>query len=262
MQFTVLRSIVGACVSAAKPMRRRAGGAARRNREASMGLEPLEQRMALTVAAPSIRLAAASDTGIRGDGITSVVRPVFTGIALARSSVVVYADGNNKLGVATATAQGSWSLATPMAMKLTLGAHEITASACSRAQVWSTVTKMSMTVDPAPTASLDYDKVNGIATLTFSEPVSGVRLSNLRLSGRSQSGYTITDAPITDPRVKQFVGLITMSQSADASTFTFQQQLTLAEPGRFTLSFVKTGVVDRAGNPLAAGAATKPFTII
>jgi hypothetical protein len=53
-----------------------------------------------------------------------------------------------------------------------------------------------------------------------------------------------------------------MSQSADASTFTFHQQLTLAEPGRFTLSFLKTGVVDRAGNPLAAGAATKPFTII
>jgi len=226
-----------------------------------MGLEPLERRMALTVAAPSIRLAAASDTGIRGDGITSVVRPVFTGTAPARSTVFVYADGK-PLGVATATAQGAWSLATPAAKTLELGVHEITASARSRAEVWSAVTKISMTVDPAPTASLTYDSVNGRATLTFSEPVSGVQLSNLRLSGRSQSGYTITNVPITDSRARQFVGLITLSQSPDSTTFTFQEQLILAEPGRYTLSFIKAGVVDRAGNPLAAGVSTAPFTII
>ena len=261
MHFTVLRYIVGACVSAAKPIRRQAGGAARRNREVSMGLEPLEQRMALTVAAPSIRLAAASDTGIRGDGITSVVRPVFTGIAPARSSVFVYADGK-PLGVVTATAQGAWSLATPAAKQLALGSHDITASARSRAQVWSTVTKMSVTVDPAPTASLAYDKVNGIATLTFSEPVSGVQEFNLRLSGRTTSGYTITNGNVTDSRALYFAGSITTSRSLDGRTFTFEQQLRLAEPGTYTLSFVKTGVVDRAGNPLAAGAATKPFKII
>jgi hypothetical protein len=261
MQFTVLRSIVDACVSGAKSPFRRADGAVRRNREVSMGLEPLEQRMALTVAAPSIRLALASDTGIRGDWTTSVMRPVFTGTAPARSSVVVYADGN-LLGVARATAQGAWSLATPVAMTLASGAHEITASAYNRAQVWSTVTKRSMTVDPAPTASLAYDSLNGILTLTFSEPVSGVRASNLRLSGRTQSGYTITNVSITDPRAPQFGGSITMSPSLDGRTFTFEQQRRLAEPGNFTLSFVKTGVVDRAGNPLAAGAATKPFTII
>jgi hypothetical protein len=52
-----------------------------------------------------------------------------------------------------------------------------------------------------------------------------------------------------------------MSQSSDGRTFTFQEQLTLAEPGTYTLSFVKAGVTDRAGNPLAAGAVTR-FTII
>ena len=262
MQFTVLRSIVDACVSAAKPTRRRAGVVVRRNREVSMGLEPLEQRMALTVAAPSIRLAPASDTGIRGDWTTSVMRPVFTGTAPARSSVVVYADGN-LLGVARATAQGAWSLATPVAMTLASGAHEITASAYNRAQVWSTVTKRSVVVDPAPTSRLDYDPVSGIATLTFSEPVSAVRplQFNLRLSGRTQSGFTINNVSITDPRAPQFGGLITTSASADGRTFTFEQQRRLAEPGRYTLSFVKTGVVDLVGNPLAAGTATKPFTI-
>ncbi len=217
--------------------------------------------MALTVAAPSIGLTAASDTGIRGDGITRLVRPVFAGAAAARSKVVVYADGQ-LLGVTTATARGAWSLATPAARPLTAGAHTLTAYAVGPGQVWSTATPMWMAVDPTPpTASLAYDSVNGRATLTFSEPVSGVRLSSLILSGRTQSGVTIPNVPIKDSRASLYVGAITLSQSSDGRTFTFQQQLALAEPGTYTLSFVKTGVTDRAGNPLAAGAATR-FRII
>lgn len=228
-----------------------------------MGLESLEQRMALTVAAPSIGLTAASDTGIRGDGITRIVRPVFAGTAAARSSVVVYADGQ-LLGVTTATARGTWSLATPAARRLTAGAHSLTAYAVGQGQVWSTATPMWMSVDATPpTASLAYDSVNRIATLTFSEQVqvSGVRESNLRLSGRTQSGITLTNVAITHSRASIFIGSTTPPQSADGKTFTFQHQLALAEPGTYTLSFVKTGVVDRAGNPLAAGASVR-FTII
>ena len=226
-----------------------------------MGLESLEQRMALTVAAPSIRLAAASDTGVRGDGITRLARPVFAGAAPARSSVVVYADGQ-LVGITTATVRGAWSLATPAARPLTTGAHTMTAYAVGAGSVWSTATPMWMAVDPTPpTASLTYDSVNGRATVTFSEPVSGVRASNLILSGRTESGVVIPNVAINDVRARPYVGLITMSQSSDGRTFTFQEQLTLAEPGTYTLSFVKTGVVDRAGNPLAAGASVR-FTII
>jgi hypothetical protein len=260
MPFSLLQSIVRTCGAATRPARRRRATAGLRSREAAMGLESLEQRMALTVAAPSIGLTAASDTGIRGDGITRLARPVFTGTAPARSSVVVYADGQ-LLGVATATVRGAWSLATPAARPLTAGAHTLTAYAVGPGQVWSTATPMWMSVDPTPpTASLAYDSVNGRATLTFSEPVSGVRLSSLILSGRTQSGVTITNVPIKDSRASLYVGLITLSQSPDGRTFTFQQQLALADPGSYTLSFVKTGVTDRAGNPLAAGAATR-FTI-
>jgi hypothetical protein len=226
-----------------------------------MGLESLEQRMALTVAAPSIRLAAASDTGVLGDGITRLARPVFTGTASPRSSVVVYADGQ-LLGITTATVRGAWSLATPAARPLTAGAHTMTAYAVGASKVWSTATPMWMAVDPTPpTASLTYDSVNRRATVTFSEPVSGVRFSNLLLSGQTQSGVKIPSVPIKDSRARPYVGLITMSQSPDGKTFTFQQQLALAEPGTYTLSFVRTGVTDRAGNPLAAGAATS-FRII
>jgi len=262
MPFSLLRSIVGACVSVAHPPRRRAGTAGRRHSDSSMGLESLEQRMALTVSAPSIQLAAASDTGIRGDGITKLVRPVFAGWAPARSRVVVYADGQQLLGVATANAYGAWSVATPATQPLKAGDHTITAQAAAQAgKVWSTVTKLAMTVDlTPPKPTLVYDSVNGCATLTFSKPVSGVRLSNLMLSGRTQSGFTIPNVPINDIRARPYVGMITLSQSLDGRTFTFQEQRTLAEPGTYTLSFVRTGVVDRAGNLPDAGAATS-FTI-
>jgi len=222
--------------------------------------------MALTVstpvvAPPSVALAVASDTGIKEGRITRLALPSFTGEAPARSSVVVYADGQ-LLGTARATALGRWSLATPPARPLAVGAHTITAYAVSAGQVWSTATSWSMAVDATPpTASLTYDSDNGRAVVTFSEPVSGVRASNLMLSGRTQSGVTIANVPINDARARAYVGLITMTQSPDAKTFTFQEQLTLAEPGTYTLSFVKTRVVDRAGNPLAAGAVTG-FTII
>jgi hypothetical protein len=226
-----------------------------------MGLESLEQRMALTVAAPSIRLAAASDTGVLGDGITRLARPVFTGVAPARSSVVVYADGQ-LLGITTATVRGAWSLATPAARPLTAGAHTMTAYAVGASKVWSTATPMWMAVDPTPpTASLTYDSLNGRATLTFSEPVSGVQLRNLFISGRTSSGVTLASVPIKDSRAQFFVGAITFSQSPDRKTYTFQQQLVLAESGNYTLVFLRTGVTDRAGNPLRAGAATS-FRII
>ncbi len=222
--------------------------------------------MALTVstpvvAPPSVALAVASDTGIRGDGITRLARPSFAGAAPARSSVVVYADGQ-LLGITRANVRGGWSLATPAARPLSAGAHTITAYAVGAGQVWSTANSWSMAVDPTPpTASVTYDRDNGRAIVTFSEPVSGVRASNLILSGRTSSGVAIPNLPINDVRARAYVGLITMSQSPDGRTFTFQEQLTLAEPGTFTLSFAKTGVVDRAGNPLAAGAATS-FKII
>jgi hypothetical protein len=226
-----------------------------------MGLESLEQRMALTVAVPSIRLAKASDTGVLNDGITRLARPVFIGTAPARSSVFVYADGQ-LLGRTTATVRGAWSLATPAARPLSVGAHIMTVDAVRAGNVLSTATPMWMAVDPTPpTASLTYDSLNGRATLTFSEPVSGVQLRNLFISGRTSSGVALASVPIKDSRAQFFVGAITFSQSPDRKTYTFQQQLVLAESGNYTLVFLRTGVTDRAGNPLAAGAATS-FRII
>jgi hypothetical protein len=257
MPFSLLRSFVLACGSAARPTRRHRRGVGPRSREASVGLESLEQRMALTVAAPSIRLAAASDTGLRNDGITRFAWPVFTGTAPARSSVEVFADGQ-PIGSTRAGVNGAWSLATPTAKPLTTGAHIITAQAALNRQT-STATPMWMAVDPTPpTASLVYDPtfkatptgpVTGRVTLTFSEKVQGVRLANLRFTDVSER---IT-APIGDPLVKGFVGTITITQLSDRS-YAYTPSVKANAPGPYTLTFPKTGIMDRAGNPLANGA--------
>lgn len=226
-----------------------------------MGLESLEQRMALAVAAPSIGLTATSDTGIRGDGITRLTRPVFTGAAPARSSVVVYADGQ-LFGIATATALGRWSLATPLARPLAAGAHTMTAYAVGPGQVWSSATPMWMAVDPTPpTARLAYDPtysaaagapVTGRMTLTFSEPVQGVTLANLLFTDHS-SRFTVG---LNSPLLRTYVGPITTTQLSDRS-YAFTLTVQPFAQGNYTLTFLKTGVLDRAGNPLAANAVTR-----
>jgi hypothetical protein len=224
----------------------------------SMGLESLEQRMALTVAAPSIRLAAASDTGIRGDGITRLVRPVFVGTAPARSSVEVFADGQS-LGVARANGNGAWSLATPRAAPLTAGAHTITAQAIRPGHHRSTATPMWMAVDPKPpTASLAYDPtfkatptgpVTGRVTLTFSEPVRGVKLANMLFTDHAARLTVRLDSPL----LRTYVGAITTTQLSDRS-YAFTPSVQAFAAGTYSLTFQKTGVADPAGNPLAARA--------
>ena len=264
MALSLLRSIVRACGSAAKPtrLRRQARGAGPRNRETPVGLETLEQRMALT-AAPTFALTAASDTGIRGDGITRLARPVFAGVAPARSAVVVTID-NQLLGVATATAAGSWSLATPQARPLSVGAHVLTATAYVRG-VPSQATPLWMAVDPTPpTASLTYDptfsatpggRATGRVTLTFSEPVQGVSLAKMQFTDLG-SRFTVG---LGSPLLKSYVGAITTTQLSDRS-YAFTPSVQAFAPGRYALTLLKTGVFDSAGNPLAADVSTR-FTV-
>ena len=266
MAMPLLRSIIRACGSVAKPnrFRRQARGAGRQNRGNSVGIETLEQRIALTVAAPAIGLTAASDTGIRGDGVTRLARPVFTGVAPARSTVVVYADGQ-PLGVTTATARGAWSLATPVSKPFTAGAHAVEAYAVGAGKEWSAATPLSLVVDPTPpTATLDYDAnfiaipggpPTGRVTLTFSEPVRGVSLANLQLTDLG-SKFTLA---LGSPLLRGYVGTISTTQLSDRS-YTFTPSVQAFAPGTYTLTLLKNGIADRAGNPLAANVSRR-FTV-
>ena len=235
----------------------------RRPRPTLIDIEMLEQRMALTVSTPSftpsIALTAASDTGARGDGITRLPRPSFAGAAPARSSVVVYADGSQLLGVVRANALGRWSLAS---QPLTSGAHAITAQAYTGNVLRGTSSPLSLTIDRTPpTATVNYDATNGIVTLTFSEAVWGVGPANVRVSGRTTEGVVIPNTALNNPRLRPYVGAITFTVSPDRTSYTFREQLTLAEPGTYAISLAVAGIVDLVGNPAATPAPTR-FTIL
>jgi hypothetical protein len=101
-------------------------------------------------------LAAGSDSGAPGDGITKVAKPTFKGTAEANAQVTLY-DGAAVLGTATADGLGVWTF-TPAA-NLSDSAHAITARQADRAGNQSDAgVALSLTVDTlapaAPTAPL------------------------------------------------------------------------------------------------------------
>jgi hypothetical protein len=68
-------------------------------------------------------LASASDSGVKGDGITSTAAPVFSGTAEALAQVTLY-DGATAIGSVKADAAGTWQIT---AVSLPDGVHAITA---------------------------------------------------------------------------------------------------------------------------------------
>jgi predicted secreted protein len=70
-------------------------------------------------------LASASDSGVKGDGITSTAAPVFSGTAEALAQVTLYdSDGTTAIGSVKADAAGAWQIT---AASLPDGVHAITA---------------------------------------------------------------------------------------------------------------------------------------
>lgn len=243
---------------------RRASDGGLQTRARLIGIEALEQRMALT-AAPTIGLTAASDTGVRGDGITQLARPVFAGTATAKAIVYVYADGTSVdgtlLGVTKANARGTWLLATPVSKGLAAGEHVLQAYAAGPDKLLSTATSFKVTIDPIrPTALISYDpdysatpggNPTGRVTLAFSEPVRGVRIGNVYFTDPVLN----FSVPLNSPALKPYVGTIAMTQLSDRS-YAFTPSVRALAPGSYTLIFRKTGVTDLAGNPLEASAST------
>jgi|GEM_PF-321785 len=108
-------------------------------------------------AAPSApALASASDSGVKGDNITNVTTPTFTGTAEAGSTVRILANGN-QVGSGTATG-GNYSITTSA---LAAGTITITATATDAAgntsAASSSVTLVIDTTAPAAPSTPDLD---------------------------------------------------------------------------------------------------------
>jgi hypothetical protein len=65
--------------------------------------------------------------------------------------------------------------------------------------------------------------------------------------------------PLGSPTLRDYVGDITTTQLSDRS-YAFTPAVQAFAPGTYVLTLLKTGVMDAAGNPLAANAVTR-FTI-
>jgi gliding motility-associated-like protein len=196
-------------------------------------------------AAPSAPvLATASDSGVSGsDNITNVTTPVFTGTAEAGSTVTLYdTDGTTVIGTGIATG-GNWSIT---ASTLAPGVHTVTAKATDPAGNVSPVsTGLAVTIDttipvissialadPNPTlaTSVTY-------TVTFSESVSSVQVTDFSLATTGSTAGTIAGVTTADNTV--------YSVTVNAITGSGTIGLNLNNSG--------TGIIDVAGNNIATG---------
>ena len=108
-----------------------------------------------TPATPTLLLASASDSGVKGDGITNVSNPIVTGTGTAGDTVTLYATsgsgGSTAIGTATVGSGGTWSITSPT---LAAGAHSLTAIQSDVAgNVSATSTPLNLTIDTATPAT-------------------------------------------------------------------------------------------------------------
>ena len=116
---------------------------------------------------PTLLLAAASDSGVVGDGLTRSATQTLDGTAEAGSIASVY-DGTALLGTATTSATGSWSYTASLAS----GRHLLAATASDAAgNVSARSAPLAVTIDAgaltAPTLTVEAATVAS-ATPTFS----------------------------------------------------------------------------------------------
>jgi VCBS repeat-containing protein len=137
--------------------------------------------------APTLTLAAASDSGATGDRLTNDNTPTLTGTAEAGATVTILRNGAS-IGTALAAANGNWSFTTAV---LADGLHNFTATARDAANnTGPASTAFALTIDTgapaAPALALAAASDSGAA---------GDRLtsdSTPTLTGTAEAGATVT----------------------------------------------------------------------
>jgi hypothetical protein len=128
-------------------------------------------------AAPTIRLAGSSDTGVKGDGTTIDSRPTIRGIAHPGRLVNVAIDGVPAGQVQSDAKTGKWSFTAP---RLSNGTHDVTAVVENRAGLQSAATSVAVTVNGQRTVMLDASSGKT------------VELTAAHILGRGSQGFVVT----------------------------------------------------------------------
>ncbi|MFM8891495.1 MAG: Ig-like domain-containing protein [Planctomycetia bacterium] len=227
--------------------------ARRVRRRPDLGVERMEQRIALTVAAPTIDLTPQTDSGVRGDRLTRFAAPAFTGVAPVGTRVFV-ANGETVIGSALTNGRGVWTLQTPGARAFFGGGVlSLTATAVNAGGELSAATNYSLTIDRTPpqATALSFDGKNGSVTATFSERVTGMSTARIQLA-EARSRLVLA---LNSPTIRSVCGVITVTQPTPNS-YRFTPEVNAFAPGTYSLALLKTGIFDLAGNPLPVGIRT------
>ena len=145
----------------------------------------------LPPAAPTgLALATASDSGVKGDGITNVAKFTISGVAEHGASVSVY-EGATLLGVGVADATtGAFSLTSSTA--LTDGVHALTARAVTSAGQSPSSAAFQVTVDTQP----------GVSTIQgFTETTAG-KNTTVALTGSASDATSAVSVGVFQDGVK------------------------------------------------------------
>ena len=134
-------------------------------------------------------LAPASDGGIKGDGITNVNTPSFTGTAEANSTVTISSDGTT-VGSGVADGSGNYSVATSA---LTNGTHLIKATATDGAgNVSGLSSGINLTIDTTAPLAPSTPDLTAASDLGTSNTDNITSVTKPVFTGTGENGATVT----------------------------------------------------------------------
>ena len=143
---------------------------------------------AIQAAAAAPILAPASDSGVKGDNVTSVTTPVITGSGTAGDTITLL-DGPTPVGTATVGADGKWSITTAA---LADGVHTLTATETDPTGPTSPASPaLQVTIDTVPPTSPG----NLVLAPASDSGVAGDGITNIKtpvITGTGAVGDTIT----------------------------------------------------------------------
>jgi hypothetical protein len=194
-----------------------------------------------TPVAPSApALLPATDSGVKGDGITDVNKPIFMGTAPANDTVYLYANGG-LLGSTTANSSGAWTFVQPT--PIGDGTFSITATAKDAAgKVSAASSAFSLTIDTTPPAAPSTPALLG----PTDSGVKGDGITDVNLpifTGTAEANATVY--------VYANGGLLGSTTASGAGAWTFVQP-TPSGDGTFSITAIAK---DAAGNLSVASSA-------